>query len=808
MKRALPAVLGLAAFAAMTAAAFDPAVQLFYRDTGLLYYPVKKFIAGELRLGRLPLWDPWTEGGVSLLGQMSPGLFHPFTLLYLPLPFDLAFKLNHLLPLLVAGLGAFLLARRLGASTWAAMCGAVVYGGCGYLVTQAASNLIFAVGPCTVPLAVERLFALRETPSAKGLLLASLLLALSGLGGEPQSMLMGGLIGAGGILGGALAAAREARPRALVRAVAILSAWAVLALLLAAPAALPALHQLRRSQRAQGLQPWEKGRFFVPVARWPGLFVAGAFDDAPEVTATSLAETRERTPFSEYFAGGDPSAFASSIYLGTPALLLAAFALLVRRGRALWLGSLVLLLAAGGEALGVYPLLSRTVPGFGIFRYAEKMAAPLSLLLALACALGADEAFRSRRRTVALAILSGATALSLAAAAVTLPAWSALLAPGMIGAGTVHDPTAPQRFFAALAPALRTEAVLAAALFLTAAAALLRPGFGVATRPLAAVIGAVAVLLGNAPNLPTIPVEHFHSSPATAVEMERRAGPSAGRFRLYAQAADTVAWVRADPKVVLALHARESLVGQLPSVYGIEAANYYFSAGDALYETVLVRATVPALELLATRFVLLQRIEITSAAAAAAGFERVHFGLWLRDGRRNPERTRLFDAARIVSGPDALIDELRTLGRDVGRTALLLPEAAAYASWPAAGARGRALLARPRPGTIEVKAVSSGRTLLSVSEHYDPGWRASIDGATAPVLPIDGILLGVPLESGSQGVRLWFWPLGLTTGLFAAAAGLVMTLLVGGLTSRVTTAKPYPVKTLRKLCLPMARRLL
>jgi len=52
------------------------------------------------RRGELPLWDPWTEAGTSILGQTTPGLFHPFTLLYLALPFDLAFKLNHLLPLL------------------------------------------------------------------------------------------------------------------------------------------------------------------------------------------------------------------------------------------------------------------------------------------------------------------------------------------------------------------------------------------------------------------------------------------------------------------------------------------------------------------------------------------------------------------------------------------------------------------------------------------------------------------------------------------------------------------------------------
>src|SRR5207249_2631465 len=159
-------------FLALAAPVLDPGLQLFYRDTGRLYYPVKKYIADRLARGQLPLWDPWTESGTSLLGQASPALLHPWTLLYLVLPFDLAFKLNHLLPLLLAGVGTFLLARRLGASPWAALAGALVFGGSGYLVSQASANLIFAVGPAGVPLAIERFLAFSERPSRLRLLAA------------------------------------------------------------------------------------------------------------------------------------------------------------------------------------------------------------------------------------------------------------------------------------------------------------------------------------------------------------------------------------------------------------------------------------------------------------------------------------------------------------------------------------------------------------------------------------------------------------------------------------------------------------
>ena len=129
LRSAAPTLLGLALLALFFAPSLDPSVQLYYRDTGRLYYPVKLFIAQQLRAGHLPLWNPMTECGVSLLGQVTPALLHPATMLYLVFPFDLAFKLNHLLGPLLAGIGTYRLARRLGASDWASLAGAIAYAG-------------------------------------------------------------------------------------------------------------------------------------------------------------------------------------------------------------------------------------------------------------------------------------------------------------------------------------------------------------------------------------------------------------------------------------------------------------------------------------------------------------------------------------------------------------------------------------------------------------------------------------------------------------------------------------------------------
>ncbi len=259
----------------------DPLVQLYDRDTGRCEYAFKAFIAERLTHGALPLWAPFTEAGVSLLGQITPALFHPFTLLYALFPFELAFKLNHLLALPLAALGA-----------------------------------------AALPLALAGLHAFLERSSALRLLWSAGGLALTLLGGEPQSLLFGALLGAAG----ALAQASALRPRlpGVLRALRLLLAWGASALALAAPALLPALVQARRSTRAAGVSAWEHQVNEVPPLRLLGLALPFAFDEQLEL----LRPPEGRSPYFEYLA--EPpwttTPFSTSIALGAPALLFAAFA--------------------------------------------------------------------------------------------------------------------------------------------------------------------------------------------------------------------------------------------------------------------------------------------------------------------------------------------------------------------------------------------------------------------------------------------------------------------------------------------------
>ena len=88
---------------------------------------------------------------------------------------------------------------------------------------------------------------------------------------------------------------------------------------------------------------------------------------------------------------------------------------------------------------------------------------------------------------------------------------------------------------------------------------------------------------------------------------------------------------------------------------------------------------------------------------------------------------------------------------------------------------GEARLTAQRPGRLEVAIDAPGRQLLVVSESYHSGWRAAVDGASQPVLRVNGDYLGCVVGPGKQNVLLEFRPESLRRGLLASFAGLGLT---------------------------------
>jgi hypothetical protein len=85
----------------------------------------RRFAAGELRAGRIPLWDPYVFAGAPFAVLPT---YSPFNLVYAAFPSPVTLAWIQLLKSVLAGAGAYLFFRRaLGAGFWPAVLGAWCY---------------------------------------------------------------------------------------------------------------------------------------------------------------------------------------------------------------------------------------------------------------------------------------------------------------------------------------------------------------------------------------------------------------------------------------------------------------------------------------------------------------------------------------------------------------------------------------------------------------------------------------------------------------------------------------------------------
>jgi hypothetical protein len=283
-------------------------------------------------------------------------------------------------------------------------------------------------------------------------------------------------------------------------------------------------------------------------------------------------------------------------------------------------------------------------------------------------------------------------------------------------------------------------------------------------------------LLGAKASVPYGPIELFRGPFALAEELVERAGPSEGRWRLYTinrplSALPPVGNHALSEDAVLA----QGLSPQREVVARIEGVTPYFSATDQLYLESLREHAWRTFSLLSVRFVAYSALELTEAGARGKGYLKTRSGHWIRDLGPSPR-------AFVVDGARALTTEAgwRMLGEkgfDVRRTAVLpASDARIAAKLLPEGTKtpGTAALLRTPPERIAADVEASRDALLLLSTHWDPGWRARVDGRTTSVSRVDFTILGVPVPAGRHLVELEFHPEGLREGLWMLAAGLAV----------------------------------
>ena len=367
--------------------------------------PTRAFLGASLRRGESPGWMPGIYTGFPSIAQVEVGALYPSNLLLFGLlePYT-AFAWAQILPLLIAGIGTFLLAGELGLPIESRLLAAGVFSLSGFLVAHLRQlNMVDAAAwiPLLV-LAVERIAVGR---SGYAPLCLAVVWALQLLAGHPQISYFTALLLAVYFTARRWQERKNETPSAWSLGRALASAVAAIAFgtLLAAAQIVPAVELSRLTYRQGGLSLADATKFAAsPLAVWtfffPTLF-GDARDDSFQLSGL----------FWEQYG-----------YVGLAPLLLAIVALVTaRRNRharlfaALAVLSYLLVL---GENTPVFGWVFAGVPGMRYFRFPTRFLVFVELGIALLAGFGLAaflEQLGGVRRSVVAAAVIAVTAADL-----------------------------------------------------------------------------------------------------------------------------------------------------------------------------------------------------------------------------------------------------------------------------------------------------------------------------------------------------------------------------------------------------------
>jgi hypothetical protein len=314
------------------------------------FMPLKTYYAEGLARGELRFWHPGIGNGVSVLGESQTGMFYPFHLLaYRMLPVATAYNAVFLLHYVLAYVFFYWLARGRGLSASASLFASLVYV-YSWFPARACLEWSIITGAWT-PLQLHFAFRFLETGKRRfgwGLAAA---LCIQLLAGHYQLA----WVSIVAVLLVVLLNPLPGLPRKLGWSRRLAAAMFLgVGLLTAAPQLLPTWELKRFSKRSEADFANQ-----VSYGRVPPKYLVGWIQ--PWAVYSDPDEWLKRF-------GGDTNRIEAHLYFGLTPLAIAAFALVVARGRVgprwLWAAPIGLFLATGIPFLWL-----RYVPGFSFFRY-------------------------------------------------------------------------------------------------------------------------------------------------------------------------------------------------------------------------------------------------------------------------------------------------------------------------------------------------------------------------------------------------------------------------------------------------------
>jgi hypothetical protein len=722
--------------------ALVPTRAYFFRDFSVTFYPLRLFVARELREGRFPFWNPYIyEGSFGLPAFYPVDLLHAFW----PGPAAVSWLLTLHLPL--AAVGMYCLARSLGSDRAGGLLAGAVYA-LGGLSLSSLNLYVFLQALAIAPfLALALGRAARD--GGRAIAVAAVLLAASISTLAVEFVAQALVVGAGLSL-----AAHRGRAPLFRIAAAVGLGIAAAALPIVVTASL-----VGETVRGAG--------FAREVALGNAIHPATLLQVVVPNLFGSLADPVGAWWGGAFFTKGLP--YFLSLYLGPLALALAfvgAFALESRPRRILSTLAALGLWYSLGERAGLAAWLS-ALPGLSAFRFPGKAFFVVHFTVALLAGLGASRLARGEA-LVGFARCAGAVAIVIGALLGALT----LQGPAIAAWARVEPGYAP----AVLGAVARSTLLALFVVTAGAAGAVLAARRRLSPRLFALAVTALAVLdlvKAGAGMNPQAPVSFYAPLPEMAA-----LGPAPAGERTFSYGLDhSPAFRRIQglgPATSLAaFYLNRQLLGPynniLDRVFTPEATDLTSfvprprELGPADYAPEAAERLVPWLKNAGVSRVL-SLDPLTSPSLRTEADVPVVAGAVVHVYAVRDPAPLSYVACRVV--PAATTEE--ALGRPYAEGFDLGRDVSLEAPGRAACASGRVSPAAFLPGDERLSAEADGDGFLVVRASYARGWRALVDGRPVPVLRANGKHRAVAIPAGRHDVRFVYEPPGLALGLLVS----------------------------------------
>lgn len=713
---------------------------LLSRDVGAWTAPARWLVREAFARGVLPHWCAWEGLGFPVAADPLFATFYPVNVLTLPLPLAWGTSVYLFAHLVWGALGVFALSRAIKLSAWAASVGALAWCLSGLIGSEwdGGVRLLPAAWFAWSALACRAVFTHSRTPrdSARAGLALALTGAMMALTGEVFVTLMGALFA---LTVGLFHARDLGLDRTAWRTATVtLVAAGALALLLSAPSWLPAVSLVTTTARATASTVGPRVEWVLHPLRIVDFALPHGIVDAQLAGLPAVVARFGTTPL--YL----------SAYMGVTVLALAslAFSRSDRRWRPFALMALVATALALGNATPFYTVFVAVVRPFSRMSSPEKFLLVTQSSVALLAAIGTDRLLTKGSWRTLFLFAIGVVLACVSVAALTHGALTATLTRGGLGA-------------------------LARLTVLVALVGMLRHK---ATALRFAIFCLVLADLG--------PLSHFRQ------QWERGENQSApvGLAR-YARSVNRTSRGASPPRMWRSPSVEFVTVpGVSPSITAQRRAllrpKFNLDTGVTVlpaYEA----ATSPEVDRLsrAGRVDPLRLLSVDLALTPSRHPPGLTFVREPAPGVRlftvDDPLPRAFVAYSATSDPPERLSHLITDDVLHGRVVALAEHNQGIVASHTPTARSECTITRWAPGDVALGCTVRDRGVAVLVEQWAPGWVATVDGVSAPVVRVNRVALGVavqPRGARRQVIHLRYVTPSMSAALTLGALGVFIVL--------------------------------